>query len=265
MNETFLLVMALGASTGIAIGCLAAVVVHRSRAEWSCTVRGHSVRVVATQNKKILFVDGERVMEKTTLSGCGATLTWDVPVEAGPPIVLSVTIAYPKHRAAPLGAIYADGQWIGGSPRGAPGVDVAATSTPPRTAITDARWPAAELLLRDLREVSRPEVTEATARIDAALTESFGKLAQLETARAAHKALGGSDAALDEAGARRQAHIVDLLDALRELHLLAVAGAAAPPLDRLDELVARVAAEAEVDRSISRAGAREAAARPVKS
>lgn len=223
MDAVLLLVAAFSfvGSVG-AIGWAAAMVARRTRAEWTCTVAGRAVRVVATQNKKVLFVEGQRVAEKTTLSSSGATLSWERPQDAGPPIVVTVTVAHPPHEAAPQGAIYADGRWVGGSKREEHvGNAFNPVPSPTRTPITDSRWPAAEVLLRDLRAVPRPEVTEAARRIDA--------------------------------------HVVELLHALLEVHLLAMEGAVAP-LHHVDELVARMAAEAEVDRSLSRA-ARDGAAR----
>lgn len=264
MDPIFALVAALSAGSGLAIGWASVVLIRRTRAEWTCTVDGHAVRVVATQNKKVMFVDGVLVVEKTTLNGSGATLAWELPQDAGPPVVVNVTVTYPRHGAPPHGAIYADGRWVGGSKQEdvwsvAPG----STPTPSSTPIADARWPAAEVLLRDLRAVPRSNVKEAAARIEAALTDAFGRLAQLQRAGAAHAALGGEDAALDVARAQLDAHITELLHALLEVHRLAMEGAVAP-LDHVDELVARMAAEVEVDRAMSQAAARAAASRAAK-
>ena len=255
----------LGAGGGAAaIGWMAALVARRSRPEWSCIVAGHTVRIVATQNKKAMFVDGALVVEKTTLNGSGATLAWELPQDAGPPVVVNVTVTYPRNGAAPNGAIYADGRWVGGSEReDVWSVPPGSTPTPSSAPIADARWPAAEVLLHDLRGVPRTEVAEAATRIEGALREAFGKLTQLQRAGAAHHALGGEDAALDVARAQLDAHVTELLHALLDVHRLAMEGAVAP-LDHVEELVARMTAEAEVDRAMSQAPARAAAARAVK-
>ncbi len=248
MVVAMIMVAVVAGATGLGAWAL----VDRVRAEWTCTCGAHEVRLVARQNTASLYVDGRRVARKTTLSGSGATLTWRVDAD-GSPVVLTATVVYPDG-GAPTGSIQADGQWIGGA-RGLPAVQDTRAPEP-----TDARWAAAKLLLRDLRAARDARHGEAAQRIEVGLRDVLGKHDRLASAREAHKALGGDDSRIEQARCRLDDQATELLDALREFHLLALAEGGTPSLDRLDDLLAHLAAEAEVEapgRPRARAGAAE--------
>lgn len=207
----------------------------RRVAEWTGTIRGHQVRLVARQNTTALYVDGKQVAQKTTLRGSGASLTWTFQT-GGDAVVLNGTVVYPD-RGEPVGRIHADGLWIGGAE--GPGL-LSATGAPEPQ---DPRWAAAKVLLGDLRDGRHGG---AAQRIEAGLREVLGGLDRLANVGQAHRALGGDDVRVEAARARLDGQAAELLDALRDLHLLALADGDAFSQDRLDDLLARVAADAEV-------------------
>jgi hypothetical protein len=207
----------------------------RRVAEWTGTIRGHQVRLVARQNTTALYVDGEQVAQKTTLRGSGASLTWELET-GGDTVIVTGAVVYPD-RGGPVGRIHADGQWIGG----AEGPGLLSTTGAPEP--QDPRWTAANVLLADLRDGRHGE---AAQRIEAGLREVLGGLDRLANVGQAHRALGGDDVRVEAARARLDGQAAELLDALRDVHLLALADGDAFSQDRLDDLLARVAADAEV-------------------
>lgn len=210
----------------------------RRVAEWTGTVRGHEVRLVARQNTTALYVDGKQVAQKTTLRGSGASLTWELET-GGDTVIVTGAVVYPD-RGGPVGRIHADGQWIGGAE--GPGL-ISATGAPEPQ---DPRWAAAKVLLADLRGARDGRHGDAALRIEAGLREVLGGLDRLASVGQAHRALGGDDVPVAAARARLDGQAAELLDALRDLHLLALADGEAFSQDRLDDLLARVAADAEV-------------------
>lgn len=208
---------------------------RRGRREWTTTFDGHTIQVVATQNKKQLLFDGQVVAAKTTLSGAGASLTWSYQGETGPPVEIVATITYTG--ATPSARILANGRPIGGD----------ATTTPASVAEPkDPRWTAAQVLLADLRGARDARVRDAGARVEAGLRDLLGRHGRLAQAREAHATLGGDPGEIDAARARIDGQVADLLDALRQLHLLAVADEPAVALDPIEDTLGRIAAEAEV-------------------
>lgn len=245
---------ALGGVAGLGFG--ASRLARLFREEWSCSWEGHQVRLVAGQNRKELFVDGKSVARKTTLSGMGATLSHTFERDGRPPVVLTATVAHPD--AKPVGRIYANGEWIGGHARQA---TLSRSIAQPPIEPTDARWEAARRLLADLRATAEPRASEAATRLEEGLRDVLGRLDRLGAARDAHRALGGDDARVDRARARLDTQAQEMLEALREFHLVALAGGAAPSLDRVEDLLGRVAADAEVEET---ARARVAASRQLQ-
>lgn len=225
---------------------------ERSRVRWTGTVQGRQVELVASPQEKALYVDRVQVARKTTLSGCGATLTWTLDVAGGPPLVLTATVGYPTPKGA-VGHIYADGAWIAGEPGGALPPVVGALRPEP----TDARWAAARVLLVDLRAANDPGRQEAVGRLEVSLREVLDRLSRLTSAGAAHVALGGDPTSVEAARVPLDATADALLDALRKLHLLALGDGA--PTGRIEELLARASAEAEVDSAAVRASRRQRA------
>ncbi|MEZ4236617.1 MAG: hypothetical protein R3F59_10765 [Myxococcota bacterium] len=122
-----------------------------------------------------------------------------------------------------------------------------AKSAPPVAGIpTDARWGAAEVLLRELAD--DPEVRASAGTLSTELRAAMLRLEQARLAAEAHASLGGGDeaAALIEA---RESAVEELLALLRELHLAASGRSEVqpPPRDAEDALQ-RLEAEREVDR-----------------
>ncbi len=216
-------------------------------AQWSCTWRGRPIRLVARQNTQVLYVDGVEVARKTTLQGSGASLSWAVESE-GEEVRLVATVVH-RGGGAVVGAISADGQWIGGSERadGAPGRSVPADPRVQAAEPIHPRWAPAKVLLADLASASDPRQVEAAQRIEAGLRDVLGRLRRIDEAEEAHRALGGQAAPIVEARARLEAQADALLDALRAFHVLAVGQADGAVAERLDELLARVAADAELE------------------
>jgi hypothetical protein len=251
---TLLTAIAIASGTAAISGGIVAAVARAFRKEWNFSWNGRKVRLVAGQNRKELYVDGVRVAHKTTLSGMGTTLVWTME-SGGPPVVVTASIAYPSHAPTPVGRVYANGQWIGGDPRepeAAPPKTASIAPAANRPEPTDTRWEPAKQLLADLSTSSDPRVAEAAERIDRGLRDVLGRLDRLAAAREAHAALGGDGKRLDAARARLDAQVQEVVEALREVHLVALAGGPPPSLDRVEDLVGRVEAEAEVDDAIAR-------------
>ncbi|MBM4365504.1 MAG: hypothetical protein FJ102_04765 [Deltaproteobacteria bacterium] len=220
------------------------------RQEWAATWHGHKLRLIAGQNNKELWVDGQRVAQKTTLSGMGTTLSWTKEEPGEAPVVFTATIRYAAGAAKPVGRLYANGQWIGGSAREEePGGSAPDPGAAPQADPGDARWEPAKRLLEDLRRAKDPRANEAAARIEEGLRDVLGRLDRLAEARQAHAALGGSQAALDAPQARLDAQAQEVFEALREFHLVVIAGGPAPSLDRVEDLLRQAEAEAEVEES----------------
>lgn len=212
-------------------------------AEWSCSWRGRALRLVARQNTQVLYVDGVEVARKTTLKGSGATLAWRVESE-GAEVVLRGTVVH-REGGGVVGTITADGERIGGSegPDGGAGVSGAPGQRAPEP--THPLWGPAKVLLADL--VATGGNAEAAQRIDAGLRDVLARLARLDGAAEAHQALGGEGEAVAEARERLEVQAGALLDALRAFHVIALGHAGEGSTERLDELLARVAADAEVE------------------
>ena len=255
MDPVLLLALSLAGGAGV-LGFGVAQLGRLFLREWRCTWQGHTLRLVAKQNRKELYFDGRRVAQKTTLSGSGCTLS--AAIDGDPPIALTAVIVYPAGAARPIGRLYANGQWIGGEPRASLEVPPARAEAVPEP--VDPRWPAARQLLGDLRASGDPRATEAATRIEEGLRHVLGRLDRLAAAREAHRALGGDDQRVDSARATLDVHVQEVVEALREFHLVALSGGPAPSLDRVEDLLGRVAAEAEVE-GIPSARARAAAAR----
>ncbi len=213
----------------------------RVRAEWTCTWRGRTIRLVARQNSHQLYVDGREVARKTTLAGSGVTLVWKTEAE-GRDALINASVAYEGDH--PVARVLVDGAWIGGTAGDV--TPTASPSTAPQP--TDARWLAARVLLDGLGTSPDGRHREAAQRIDAGLRAILGKLDALAASARAHQTLGGDALALDSARATLEAQATALLDTLREFHVLAAAQDASQATDRLDELLARVSADAELDR-----------------
>lgn len=208
---------------------------RRGRREWVTTFDGRTIQVLSTQNKKQLLVDGQIVAAKTTLSGAGASLTWSYQGETGPPVEIVATITYAG--ATPSARILANGRPIGGDPLALP-----TSGAEPK----DPRWTAAQVLLADLRGAQDTRVRDAGARAEAGLRDLLGRHARLASAREAHATLGGDPSEIDSARTRVDGQVGELIDALRQLHLLAVADEPALALDPIEDTLGRIAAEAEV-------------------
>lgn len=232
--------LVLATVAGLGLGALA--LGDRVRAEWTCEWRGRSIRLVARQNTHSLYVDGKQVAQKTTLTGAGTTLSWTIEAR-GSPVVLSATVVY-MDGDRPVGRIFADGERIGGTDGEGfpPAVGVGAASPEP----IDGRWSAARVLLADLRAARDSRHGEAAQRLEAGLRDVLGSLDRLVAAQEAHRALGGDHAGVATARARLEGQAGELLEALREFHLHALADSGAPSLDRINDLLAHVVADAEL-------------------
>lgn len=236
MDPVALVVVSVIALAG-GVATAAAWLDRRLRKEWTCTCEGRTIRLVARQSRKELFVDGERVAAKTTLSGAGASLSWRFQGETGPPLEVTAVIVYTG--ATPTARILANGAWIGGDAH----AEIAGVATEP----TDPRWAAARVLLADLRGVADPRLREAAGRVEAALRDLLGRHARLATARSAHATLGGDPGEIDSAQARLDGRISELVDAVRQLHLASVAQGPPTAFEPIDELIGRIVADAEVE------------------
>lgn len=213
-------------------------------AEWSCAWRGRTLRLVARQNTQVLYLDGVEVARKTTLRGSGATLVWKVE-SGGAEVVLRATVVH-REGGGVVGTITADGERIGGSDgQGERALPGAAGGSAPEP--THPLWAPSRVLLADLVATGDPRNVEAAQRIDAGLRDVLGRAARLDAAAEAHRALGGEGAAVGAARERLEGQAHALLDALRAFHVLAAGQAGAGETERLGELLARVAADAEVE------------------
>lgn len=239
-----MVILAVLAGLGATVWALADPV----RAEWTCRWRGRTIKLVARQNAHTVYMDGLQVARKTTLARAGTSLVWTVEAE-GRPVVLTANVVY-TDGGGPMGRIFADGAWIGGVESGASAVLAAAAlgrTVGAGAEPTDRRWAAASLLLADLRATQDPSHGEAAQRIDAGLRGVLGGLERLAAAQEAHQALGGDQSSMADARAHLEGQAVALLAALRDFHLLALTDQGAPSLDRLNDLLARAEADAEIE------------------
>jgi len=125
----------------------------------------------------------------------------------------------------------------------------AAPTSSPEDTIDDPRWAPAQVLLDAL--AADPSMSASAASLREALRDALGALERSQRAAAAHQALGGSEdrGALDEVVRHRDASVEDVLGLLRELHLAATTQAPSP---KVQDTLAQLKAEREVDDAVLR-------------
>ena len=225
----------------------------RRTQEWKAVWEGHEIRLVVRSTAHQLIVDGKKVAQKSIVAGSGSTLTWTIH-QNGSPVVLTATVLI-EGQATPVGRICAGEQWVGGTETDRVPPSASGAADP-----KDMRWGASKVLLADLRRAGDVRLTEAAQRIEVGLRDVLGGMDHVDTARGAYAVLNGDQSTLDDAHRRLDHEANELIDALRELHRLALAGTVAPSLERVDTLLRRVAADVEVSNATNQARRRAAQA-----
>ncbi len=232
----------------VAVLVLLGVAVAAYSAAWETVWKGHHIRVVNRATREELWIDGKLVQKQTSnWLAMQSTLEW--------------TLDDPDHGMVPLrahihlnnGASVACDLTIGGVvvPMVAGGA-MPPAAEPQERAPADPRWEAASKLLARVRADAGDDqrLVAVAADVQRALRRTLLALDHVAEAMAAHTVLGGDGDGLDAVRLRWEARADALVAAVRDLHLAVISrDGAVDPLatDAVEELLARLKAEAEVD------------------
>lgn len=228
---------------------------------WSFTHEGRSFEVVNYAFHEHIFVDGERLRD-TRVGGdhlTHAAHAIRLPDGQQLDVVVGSANGLTVACVAKVGdAVVFDSNDL----RPAPGTARAVLPPGRATAVTseavavpdDARWAAAAVLLDELGR--DPDHSDASEALRGALRDALTALETAQRAAVAHQALGGEGGPLDAIVAHREGSVVEVLDLVRQLHVVAATKGVTEDL-AVEATLARVQAEREVDEE----GLRQAMAR----